>query len=328
MGASLVLSLSLPAALTSPAAANEVPSPGTTGGTNGQDLTAGVSSIRFEPATPPPGAALTATTGWTPPACWLEPQYTAEQLKVEREHTWGLGSTGDAWEQQERDFYVNGHPHTDFEIPNSDKGLWWNGVANPNRKADPASLKCFQEHSAWVLKGTIPDVGIAVTPEILAKAAYDRIRVPDTDVSLSPAAGSQKVNLNTWVWLDKADFKPVSVTARLPALGLWATTTATPIGLHLEAGTSDADLYPASGDCGINKDGSIGTPYKTGDNGVAPPCGVTYRRASTGGAYPLKATVTWKVEWRGSGNTGDVLPSGTFDRTTPVTVQEIQAVVR
>lgn len=323
----LVLTLSLSAGLASPAAADEQPPP-TTGGVNDHELHAGVSGIRFEPAALPRGSALSAPTGWTPPACWLEPQYTPAQLKVEREATWALSSTGDAWEQGERDYYVNGHPHTDFEIPNSDKGSWWNGVVNPQRKGDPASLKCFLEQSDWVLKGTASTKGVPVTSEILAKAAYDRIRVPDTDVTLSPAAGSQTVNLNTWVWLDRADFKPVSVTARLPALGLWATTTATPIGLHLDPGTKDADLYPASGTCGINQDGSIGTPYKTGDNDIAPPCGVTYRRSSTGGSYPLKATVTWKVQWVGSGGTGDDLPSGTFDRTTPVTVQEIQAIGR
>jgi enoyl reductase len=310
------------------AVANDTPTPVTSGGSNGQQLTAGVSSITFEPAKTGSGGAIASSTGWTPPACWLEPQYTAEQLQPYLEGIWAESSVGADWVSRQRDFYVNGNPHKDFEVPNSSKGLWWNGVPNPSRIGDPASLSCFQEHYDWVLTGNMPKTALSVDPKVLAEAAYDRIRVPDTQVSLSPDA-KQTVNLNTWAWLDKTTFHPVSVTARLASLGIWATTTATPVALHLDPGTSDADVYPSSGDCTINN-GSIGTPYAKGDENKTPPCGLTYRRSSTsnGGTFPMKATITWKISWTGTGGTGNDLPGGTFGNTTDVTVQEVQTVNR
>jgi enoyl reductase len=64
-----------------------------------------------------------------------------------------------------------------------------------------------------------------------------------------------------------------------------------------------------------------------GDTGD-PPCGVTYLRSNeTTGPYPLKATVTWKISWTGTGQAKPVaLPDGTFGTPQNVTVQEIQAV--
>jgi enoyl reductase len=88
----------------------------------------------------------------------------------------------------------------------------------------------------------------------------------------------------------------------------------------------DATVYPASGDCPINPDGTIGTPYQPADGNNIPPCGLTYLHATTGGSpYPFKATLTWKISWTGSGGT---LPNGVFGTTTPMTVQEIQTAVR
>lgn len=307
--------------------ANETPPPVTGGDKHGHDI--GAYAVRYSPETPPPGNPLTPTTTWTPPACWMAPVATPAELKAEREAIWALGSTGADWEAAQRDYYVNGNPHKDFELANTGKGLWWNGTPNPNRTGDPKALSCYQEYDEWVPKGDPPKTGPpAITPEILAQSAYDRIRIPDTEISLSPdVLAKQTVNLNTWAWLDKEDFAPVSVTASLPVLGISATTTATPIGLHLDAGTPDADLFPASGDCPRNSDGSIGTPYRSGDGGRTPPCGLVYRRSSNGGTFPLRATVTWRVTWVGTTG-GGTLDNGSFDRTTDITVREIQSVVR
>lgn len=76
--------------------------------------------------------------------------------------------------------------------------------------------------------------------------------------------GKSTVNLPTWIWLDKAKFKKLSVTASLPGTGLSATTTAEPVSLHIEPGTADAQTYPPSGECAINAYGSIGAPYAKG----------------------------------------------------------------
>jgi hypothetical protein len=95
----------------------------------------------------------------------------------------------------------------------------------------------------WQDAGEVADVANAPTPETLAEYAYDKVKVPDTEIDLKPAARST-VNLPTWVWLDKGTFKEVKVRAELPNTGLWAETTAKPIALHLEPGTDDADKTP------------------------------------------------------------------------------------
>ncbi len=103
---------------------------------------------------------------------------------------------------------------------------------------------------------------------------------------------------------------------------------ATAASLHIEPGTEDAESLPASGECEVNDDGSIGEPYARGKAELTPPCGVRYLRSSGDGSYALEATLTWEISWEGSGGTGGDLPNGTFATTTEVPVQEYQAVNR
>ncbi|AMW12612.1 hypothetical protein A4E84_25885 [Streptomyces qaidamensis] len=269
--------------------------------------------------------ALTSTTSWSPPPCWYAPKYTPEQLKKYLEPTWEAGSTGYEWDAKQRDRYVNGHPYKDFNKDKTGKGYFWDSFVN---KDFPPGWDSCEKPIFWVDQGDPPPANIenAVTPEVLAELAYAEVRVPSTKVTLAPAAQT-KVNLPTWAWLDAADFKPVSVTASVPVIGIAATATAVPTSLRIEPGTKDAVTYPASGVCAIN-DGRIGEPYAKGKANRTPPCGVRYLRSSGDGTYPLQATVTWKITWTGTGGTGGDLPDGTFGATQDVVVQEIQAVNR
>jgi enoyl reductase len=117
-------------------------------------------------------------------------------------------------------------------------------------------------------------------------------------------------------------------TARAVPLREDHFTEKTSVGLHLDAGTPDADLYPASGDCALNGNGSIGKAYQHGYGNSVPPCGLTYRRSSGQGTFSLSATLTWQVSWVGSGGTGGQLANGVFDMAQPVTVREVQAINR
>ncbi|MEV0238962.1 hypothetical protein AB0I06_03335 [Streptomyces sp. NPDC050674] len=269
--------------------------------------------------------ALTSSTSWTPPPCWYAPKYTPEQLQKAMEPVWEAGSTGYEWDAKQRDRYVNGKPYKDFNKDKTGKGYFWDSFVDEDF---PPGWDACDEEPFWVDQGAPPPAGIknAVTPEILAELAYAEVRVPGTKVTLAPAAQT-KVNLPTWAWLDAADFKPVSVTASVPAIGIQATATAEPVSLRIEPGTKDAVTYPASGVCAID-DGRIGEPYAKGKADRTPPCGVRYLRSSGNGTYPLQATVTWKIQWTGTGGTGGDLPDGTFGATQNVTVQEIQAVNR
>ena len=312
---------------------------------NAQDgtLSASVGRIQFDTSKNGTGSAtgeLAAAGAWTPPPCWYAPTYTPAQFKKVGESIWykptpelklpSPTAVGRYTASTELSRYKYGQPYTDFNMAKMGKGYWWTSFPNPDLKNNPAASSCDSD-PFWVDNGQPPPpVRNAVTPEVLAELAYAKIRVPGTKVNLSPA-GIQTVNLNTWAWLSKGAVKPVSVTASVPSIGISATTTATPIALHIDPGTQNANVYPTSGDCPITPDGSIGTPYQPADGNNIPPCGLTYLRATTGSSpYPFTAALTWKISWTGTGTggVGGNLPNGTFGTTTPLTVQEIQTVVR
>ncbi|MEV5435597.1 hypothetical protein AB0K80_06125 [Streptomyces sp. NPDC052682] len=307
----------------------QAPTPSTGAAVDGSTVSVTAGGVVFDRSKNGRGnsvGALTSSTSWTPPPCWYAPKYTPEQLKKYLEPIWEAESTGYQWDAEQRDRFVNGHPYKDFNKDKAGEGYFWDAYVNEDF---PPGWDSCKEPIFWVDKGDPPPATIpnAVTPEILAELAYAQIRVPGTRVSLAPAQAT-KVNLPTWAWLDNAEFKPVSVTASVPVIGIQATATAEPVALKLEPGTADAVTYPASGVCEI-RNGRIGEPYAKGKADQTPPCGVKYLRASeAGGSFPLRATVTWKIHWTGTGGAGGNLPDGTFGATQNVVVQEVQAVNR
>ncbi|MER6703429.1 hypothetical protein [Streptomyces fumanus] len=271
---------------------------------------------------------VAAATHWRPPACYYAPKYTPEQLERTLEPIWAAESTGYQWDAEQRAKYVEGHPYKDFNKDKAGEGYWWDSYVTPGREGDPGALDCTED-IFWVGTDDDPpaDVPQAITPEVLAQLAYAEIRVPATEVDLAPE-NTTKVNLPTWAWLDGATFKPVSVTASVPLLGIQATTTAEPVSVRIDPGTADAETYPASGVCEL-RDGGIGEPYAKGRADETPPCGAKYLRSSGDGSYRLRATVTWKVHWTGTGVDEErSLPDGVFGGEQDVVVQEIQAVNR
>ncbi|MEJ1197952.1 MULTISPECIES: hypothetical protein [unclassified Streptomyces] len=268
---------------------------------------------------------LASSASWSPPPCWYAPKYTPKQLQEHLEPIWEAGSTGYEWDAEQREKYNARDKEKGFNKDKAGEGYWWASYVN---KSYPPGWDSCDEDYFWVDTGDAPPANVenAVTPEILAELAYAEIRVPGTEVTLAPAEAT-KVNLPTWAWLDGAEFKPVSVTASVEAIGIEATATAEPVSLKIEPGTEDAETHPASGVCEI-KDGRIGEAYAKGKAEETPPCGVTYLRSSGDGSYPLQATVTWQIHWTGSGGAGGDLPDGTFGATQDVVVQEIQAVNR
>ncbi|MEY9486970.1 hypothetical protein RKD26_002764 [Streptomyces calvus] len=283
---------------------------------------------------------------WEPPVCWYEPVFTPEALKSAVENlqkNGGLGAVNahEWWTSGIFvDHYDKGEPQDNFDLHAAQNstaegyknynigkdGMFWRSVVRKGHESDTRAWDCGRI-MFWQDAGTIPDDPNAPTPETLAAYAYDKIEVPKTEVELKPAAKST-VNLPTWVWLDRGTFKEVSVRAELPGTGLWAETTAKPVALHLEPGTDDAETFPASGDCEINDDGSIGTPYTKGSADKTPPCGIRYLRASAGDPYELTASITWQISWEGTGGARGDLPDGTFETTQDMTVQEIQSINR
>ncbi|MFE0721882.1 hypothetical protein [Streptomyces rochei] len=290
-------------------------------------------TVNGAPSTGKTGNLSSADSNWTPPACWYEPAFSPKEIQATVKAWRGIsglpliGSVGDFVGDMLDQRYKEGKPYKNYNLDKQGEGMFWAAAINPNRKDEPEAMECDQP-PFWVDNGVTPPEPLAVSPQILAEYAYDELPVPGTEIEMKPA-GATKVNLPTWIWLDKAKFKKISVTASLPGTGLSATTTAEPVSLHIDPGTGDAQTYPASGDCQINADGSIGEPYADGKANDTPPCGVTYLRASgSDGAYALQATVTWKISWTSTTGEGGDLPDGTFGATQDVTVQEIQSVNR
>lgn len=316
------------------------PSGSPSGGTSGRQLMAKVSQSSIVitrsggsgTAKPSTGTLASVDPNWEPPACWYEPVLTPAQLKAGVEELEGTDMLAPVnshlfWAHELLVNYYDKGQEGGYKSYNLGKeGMFWRDVVRAGHEDDLAAWDC-SEIMFWQGAGTIPDDPNAPTPKVLAAYAYDKIEVPQTEIELKPTANST-VNLPTWVWLDKGTFDEVKVRATLPNTGLWAETTAKPVALHLEPGTEDAETYPASGDCEINDDGSIGTPYTEGDASRTPPCGITYLRASSGQPYELKASITWAISWEGSGGAQGDLPDGTFESTQDMAVQEIQSVNR
>jgi enoyl reductase len=301
------------------------------GGQKDQTVSATAGAVVFDRSRNGSGQSagpVTAASNWTPPACYYAPKYTPEQLQKYLEPIWEAGSTGHEWDAEQRAKYNADDEEKAFNKDRSGEGYWWDSYVTPGREGDPGALDCTRD-TFWVDTGDDPpaDIPQAITPEMLARLAYAEIRVPTTEVDLAPDDAT-KVNLPTWAWLDAATFKPVSVTARVPLLDVEATTTAQPVSVRIDPGTADAETYPASGVCEIT-DGRIGEPYAKGRAEETPPCGVKYLRSSGDGSYQLKATVTWRIHWTGTGVAGEqLLPDGEFGGDQAVTVQEIQAINR
>ncbi|MFF4566028.1 hypothetical protein [Streptomyces sp. NPDC001435] len=318
---------------------------GTYGKAHGSELSASARYSRIKvtqqsgPTGGKRGTVSSSDVNWKPPLCWYEPVFSPAQLKDFAENK-GDGDVGlrDGWIGSTlwTDHFKDGKDATSiFTTPSTVKGYknynlgkdgyFWRGVAPDLNAVDDTSL--CSRLMFWVDAGKVPDVPNAPTPKTLAEYAYNKIKVPSTSIELKPTARST-VNLPTWAWLDKGTFNEVKVRAELPDTGLWAETTAKPVALHLDPGTSDAETYPASGNCTINDDGSIGMPYANGDADKTPPCGITYLHASNGTPYHLKASITWQITWQGSDGSGGDLPDGTFETTQDMNVQEIQSVNR
>ncbi|MFF1375737.1 hypothetical protein [Streptomyces sp. NPDC058308] len=285
-------------------------------------------TVEGSPHSAKTGTLTPANSNWDPPACWYEPAYTPKQIEatvkaIRQVKVFGVGDfVGGVFDS----YFKEGHPYKDYNLDKQGDGQFWAAAVDDKRKDEPGAKAC-DKLPFWVPNGKPPKEPLAVTPKILAEYAYGQLPVPDTEIEMAPE-GETKVNLPTWVWLDKARFKKISVTASLPGTDLSATTTAEPVSLKIEPGTGDAETYPASGECPI-ENGRIGKPRAKGTPAdTDPPCGVRYLRSSGDGPYELQATLTWKVSWTSTAGEGGDLPAGEFGAGQDVLVREVQSVNR
>ncbi|GAA1919019.1 hypothetical protein GCM10009753_59480 [Streptantibioticus ferralitis] len=136
---------------------------------------------------------------------------------------------------------------------------------------------------------------------------------------MSPDAGAtQVVRVPTWMWIDRAGWRPVSKTAAVPGVAVTATATPQRVVWSMGNGESVTCAGP-------------GTPYSSrySASTASPDCGYVYRRSSAGQpgeAFTVTATVVWDVVWQGGGRGGTI--RGLESRSeVPVRVTEVQGVV-
>lgn len=153
------------------------------------------------------------------------------------------------------------------------------------------------------------------TPTIdVAYDARNQLQLPAPHVHTAPRQKTY-VRLKTALWVDRADFAPVTAPAAVP--GQTVTAIAKPKSVTWDMGENAVSCDTA------------GDP--TGNT-----CSYTYARSSAaqpGGAYQISATVTWDVSWTCTGacdTPAGTYPDPTMSMTThtTLTVGEIQTVSR
>ncbi|MCI0687502.1 MAG: hypothetical protein L0Y54_09740 [Sporichthyaceae bacterium] len=280
---------------------------------------AGVAMSSPDAGLRPGEGSLAGSNTPSPPRCWYQPGYTAQDLvelinriwQAARSEPEPMPSLIAAWRQ---DWLGRVSSRA------GEAGLWftthcsdWSAIA-VFRLANPDPF-------IWVpAAGPVPPVaGVVLTPGQLAQYARDSIVLPDTEVKLSPGARST-VNLDTWVWLDRTVFRPRHVRAQ--AGPLIVDAVANPSKLLLPLGLP-AVLTPADGVCT-----DLFRAYEPGGD---PACAITFGRSSArepGLEFTADFALVWTVTWTSNWGPGGTLPDGQFTETTSIRVQELQTIVR
>lgn len=264
-------------------------------------------------------------TNWAPPGCWFEPRYTPEQYQTYFREGMKGWSTGKEYVEPLRE-------KLEAEKYNQGKdGLWWQITYNPHVSAQYALDHCapYGDPEVWVPRGDpAPPRGVP-KPVDLKDIAYSKVTLPDPPVELSPVRDNQTVNLATYVKFE-GDLDRVYTTAEINApqygINVAATVVAVPTSLRIDAGTSYAD--PQTCTYALAPGAAAGGGYQV--DSAKDDCNITYRKA---GPYTLHAEITWKVTWTPSADPDGAvaepaLPDGLSGNDVPVTVKEIQTVVR
>lgn len=161
--------------------------------------------------------------------------------------------------------------------------------------------------------------GALPAPGTLAQLAVRVLDLPGPVIRSSPSPGDlQLVHLPVWLWVNPAVWVPVSKTASVP--GERVTATATPVSVSWRMG--DGVTVTCHGP---------GVAYTATDSPAAasPACGYTYTSSSAGqpgGAYHVRATITWDIRWRAAGGAAGTLPPLFSAAAAGFRVAESQAV--
>ncbi|RKS04978.1 hypothetical protein DFP74_0558 [Nocardiopsis sp. Huas11] len=157
-------------------------------------------------------------------------------------------------------------------------------------------------------------------PAVLAEQARAVMRLPAPDIGTAPALGKPRfVNLPSWMWVDAAEWGPVSATASVSAGSV--TVLATPDRVVWDTG--DGHEVVCAGP------GTVFSEAVYREEG-SPDCGHTYTtlpEAGAGATVDVRAVWEWGVSWSSSDGRGGDLDDLSTSSTVAVPVSEIHHVI-
>lgn len=161
-----------------------------------------------------------------------------------------------------------------------------------------------------------PFGGAAATPRAVDEARR-RLELPDPRPEVNPPT-EQLVGLPMWMWVDQS-WEPVSVTASIGSV--WAEVTAWP----------EASLWSFEDGSRVVCGRGVAYDIRLRPEEQNSECVKTFSHSSLwlpGGVEWVRVTVLWRVSWRSSESSGELL--GTLEKSVelPVRVREAQAVIR
>ena len=269
-----------------------------------------------------PPASGRSFVNWTPPVCWLEPQYSSNGLKAFLDSQMPFGPS---YVQQLETYYSSTQP----PYHNGESGMFW-GVGC--RTDDLSWVSVFPAQMAadglsmnnpwvWIAAGAPVTQPNPVTPTILAQYAAAEVIPPALTFGVNPGA-LQTVHLSTRIYSTQPAGTYQQLEAQARIADMTSTVVATPSDLIINPGgpASTMDGSPASEiDCPI-VNGTFGSP----DNDS---CAFYYTKATPAGtSYQLTASIKWTYTWvENPGALNVTVQVGSNPQNVPV--QEVQAIV-
>jgi len=272
-----------------------------------------------------PASHAPSFVNWTPPVCWLEPQYSSDALKAflasqmpfDPSYVQQLETYYDSTQPP----YHGGEAGMFWGVGCRTDDLTWPSVFPSQMAADGLSMN---NPWVWIAAGAPVTQPNPVTPTILAQFAAAEVVPPALTFGVNPGV-IQTVNLSTRVFSTQPVGTFINLEARADILGMMTSTVvATPSELTINPG---GPAKTVNGDpatqikCPI-VNGSFGSPNDDS-------CAFYYTKATPAGAsYQLTASITWTYNWVENPNAGG-FPVNVTVAANPqnVPVQEVQAIV-
>lgn len=161
--------------------------------------------------------------------------------------------------------------------------------------------------------------------DIVAREIADSMPLTYPVPATAPGIDAEQlVGIDTWLWIDPADWRPVEVDATLA--GFTIVVTATPTAVEWDLGERNNER---DGDGSVTCDGP-GTAWNpAGSDDQRTDCSYNYQWVPEPPetTYPASATIAWEIAYTATGQPGGSLGINATTTDFELTVTERQAVV-